>query len=153
MGLQTRTNPSKLRQGLLEIPPPQMRRIPWQSQKGWTPSPTPNRTTNRNPRRRLPPDVGEVDEGVIDHDCSRHFLFFRAPSLLMSHILFRFVSSTHFLDALFSLHFRVPGRSVFFTFSCSWTLCFLYIFVFMDALFSLHFRLPRRPVFFTFSSS
>jgi hypothetical protein len=122
IGLQIPTHPSKLRQGLLEIPPPQMRRILWQSQKGWTTSPTPNRTTNRNPRRRLPPDVGEVDEGVIDHDCSHHFLFFHALSSLTSHILYSFVSSTQFLDVLFSLHFCVPGRPVFFTFSCSYLL-------------------------------
>jgi len=109
---QTPTHPSKLQQGDLGIPAPQMPRIPP------TP-PAPNHTINLNTRRALPPDVGEAVEGVTEHELepSCHFpiIFFTPPEKLQ-------ITSTRFQDVPYSL-----------TFSCtlhtSETSHILYIFV------------------------
>jgi len=73
---QTPTHPSKLQQGDLGIPAPQMRRIPPMRR-------APNHTTNLNPQCTLPPDVGEAVEGVTEHELERscHFpiIFFTLP--------------------------------------------------------------------------
>ena len=107
---QTPTHPSKLQQGDLGIPAPQMQRIRLTR-------PSPNHTTNLNPRRTLPPDVGEAVEGVTEHDLERscHFpIIFVTPPHKFYTLLRRpvfsylFVSATHFLDVSYSLHFRVP---------------------------------------------
>ena len=76
MGLRTPTHPRKLQQGVLKTPLPQMRRMLLHREKGWPTNPTPNHTTNRNPQSTMPPDVGEVVGGHIDHNCSCHFLLF-----------------------------------------------------------------------------
>ena len=107
LGLRILTHPRKLQQGVLETPLPQMRRMLLQREKGWPTNPTPNRT-NLNPQCTKPSDVGEVVGGLIDHNCSCHFLLFFASSSLMSHVLYSFVSSTHLLDVLFYLHFCIP---------------------------------------------
>jgi len=65
---QTPNNPSKLQQGDLAIPAPQMRRI--------RPTrPAPNQTTNLIPRRKRPPNVVEAMKGVTEHQLERscHF--------------------------------------------------------------------------------
>jgi len=107
---QTPTHPSKLQQGDRRIPAPQMRR------KRPT-CPTLNHTTNLQPRRTLPPDVGDAVEGVTEYELERscHFpIIFFTPSQRFYTLLRRpvfsylFVSATYFLDVLYSLHFRVP---------------------------------------------
>jgi len=80
-----------------------------------------NHTTNVNPRRPLPPDVGKAVAGVteqeLEHSC--HFLstVFHTPPKIPDYIIrlprrpefsYLFLSSTHFLDISYSLHFRVP---------------------------------------------
>jgi len=111
---QTPTHPSKLHQRDLGIPAPQMRRI--------RPTrPAPYHTTNLNPRRTLPPDVGEGVEGVTQHELERscHFpiIFFTTPQKFQT-------TSTRFQDVPILLPFRVcytlPRRLIFFTFSCSY---------------------------------
>jgi len=110
---QIPTHPSKLQLGDLGIPAPQMRR------KRPT-CPDPNQTTKLNPRRTLPPDVGEAVAGVIEHELERscHFpitFFHTIPKIpdyiytlprrpVFSNLL---VSATHSLDVSYSLHFRV----------------------------------------------
>ena len=74
--LRTPTHPRKLQPGVRETPLLQMRRMPSHREKGRPTNPTPNRTKNRNPRSTMPPDVGEVVRGHIDHNCSCHFLLF-----------------------------------------------------------------------------
>jgi len=107
---QTPTHHSKLQQGDLGIPAPQIR--PIQPTR-----PAPNHTTNLNPRRTLPPDVEEPVEGVTEHELERscHFpiIFFTPPQRfypLPTRPVFSylFVSATNFLDVSYSLHFRVP---------------------------------------------
>ena len=109
---QTPTHPSKLQHGDLGIPVPQMRQIQPMC-------PALNHITNPNPRRTLPPDVGEPVEGVPEHELERscHFpiSFFMPPQKFQ-------ITSTHFQDVPVSL-----------TFSCqlhtSQTSHILYIFV------------------------
>jgi len=91
---QTSTHRSKLREGDLGIPAPQMRRIrPRRS--------APNHTTNLHPRPTLPPEVGEAVEGVTEYEVERscHFpiISFTQPQKFQlhtswtSHILYIFV--------------------------------------------------------------
>jgi len=112
---QTPTHPSKLQQGDPGIPTSQMRRIrPMR--------PALNHTTNLNPRRTLPPDVGEAVEGVSEHELERscHFpiISFTPPHKFL-------ITSSRFQDVPYSL-----------TFSCqlhtSLTSHILYIFVFLS---------------------
>ena len=79
LGSRTPTQPRKWQQGVLETLLPQMRRMPSQKEKGWPTNPTANRT-NWNTRRTMPPDVGEVVGGRIDHNCSCHCLLFFVSS-------------------------------------------------------------------------
>jgi len=94
---QTPTHPSKLQQGDLGIPAPQMRQL-----RPTLPAPT--HTTNLNPQRTLSPDAGEAVEGVTEHELERscHFLimFFTLPQKFQ-------ITSTLFQDVPYS-----------FTFSC-----------------------------------
>jgi len=92
---ETPTHPSKLQQGDLGIPAPQMRQI--------RPTrPATNQTTNLNPQRTLPPEVGEAVEGVTEHELERscHFpiIFFTPPQNFK-------ITSTHFQDVPYSLTF------------------------------------------------
>jgi len=92
---QTPTDPSKLQQGDLGIPAPQMRRI--------RPTrPAPNHTTNLNSRRTLPPDVGEAVEGVTEHElegsCNFPIIFFTPAQKFQ-------ITSTRFQDVPYSLTF------------------------------------------------
>jgi len=91
----TPTHPSKMQEGDLGIPAPQMRRL--------RPTlPAPNHTTNLKPRCTLPADVGEALEGVTEDELERscHFpiLFFTPPQK------FR-ITSTRFQDVPYSLTF------------------------------------------------
>jgi len=73
---ETPTHPSKLQQGDLGIPAPQMPQL-----RPTLPAPT--HITNLNPRRTLSADVGEAVEGLTEHELERscHFLiiFFTLP--------------------------------------------------------------------------
>jgi len=75
MVLQTPPTPANCGTGLSRFPPSQMRLI-LKREKAVPMGPAPNHTINLSPRRTLPPDVGEVVEGVTGHDRSRHFRFF-----------------------------------------------------------------------------
>jgi len=115
MILQTPSHPSKLQQGDLWIPAPQMRRIPPMR-------PASNHTTNWNPPHTLPPDVREAFEGITEHELERscHFLiiFFTPPQKFQ-------ITSTGFQDVPYSLTFSGQLHT-------SSTSHILYIFVFLS---------------------
>jgi len=114
---ETLTHPSKLQQGDLGIPAPQMQRIR-------STHPAPNRITNLTPRHTLPHDVGEAVEGVTEHKLERscHFpiILFTPPQKFP-------ITSTRFQDVPYLL-----------TFSCqlhtSQKSHILYIFVFLSSV-------------------
>jgi len=112
---QTPTYPTKLQQGDHGIRPPQMRRI--------RPTrPALNHTTNLNPRRRVPPDVGKAVEAVREHELERccHFpiIFFTPPqkfhitSIHFQHVPYSLTFScqlhTFYTSHILSLPFRLP---------------------------------------------
>ena len=95
---QTPTHATKLQQGDLGIPSPQMRRI--------RPTrPAPNHTTKLNPLRKPPSHVGEAVEGATEHDLERscHFpiIFFMPPQKFQ-------ITSTRLQDVPYSLTFSCP---------------------------------------------
>jgi len=92
---QTPTHPSKLQQGDLGIPAPQMRRI-----RPTRPAPT--HTTNLNPQRTLPPDMGEAVEGVTEHELERSWHF---PIIVFTQPQKFQITSTRFQDVPYSLTF------------------------------------------------
>jgi len=114
---QTPTHPSKLQQVDLAIPAPQMRQI--------RPMPPAlNHTTNVNPARTLPPDVGEAIEGVTEHELERSC---HLPTIVFPPPQKFPITSTRFQDVLYSL-----------TFSCllhtSYRSHIPYIFMFLSSL-------------------
>jgi len=82
-----------------------------------THAPSPEPHNKPEPRRTLPPNVGEAVEGVTEHELERscHFpIIFFTPHqkcyTLPRRPVFSYLfgSAIHFLDVSYSLHFRVP---------------------------------------------
>ena len=113
---QTPTHPSKLQQGDLGIPAPQMRRI--------RPTrPAPHHTTNLNPDAHCPRTwerplraSQNMNFNVL---ATSRLLFSRHPKNFRLHL---HASKTSSIFLPFRVSYTLPRRLIFFTFSCAYPL-------------------------------